>query len=76
MTRFLRAACLRVRIKIVDERFTHLRLCQVYGGEDVQAVGNYERFVRNVTADQVKRTAETYLDPKLLRVAIVRGKKN
>ena len=60
---------------------THLSLVleyarAVYGGEDVQAVGNYERFVRNVTADQVKRTAETYLDPKLLRVAIVRGKKN
>jgi zinc protease len=48
----------------------------VYSGEGVSTVGNYGRFVRNVTADQVKKAAETYLDSKLLRVAIVRGKKN
>jgi zinc protease len=46
----------------------------VYGGEGVQSVGNYSRLVRGVTADQVKKSAETYLDPKLLRVAVVRGK--
>jgi zinc protease len=46
----------------------------VFSGEGVSAVGNYGRFVRNVTAEQVKRAAETYLDPRLLRVAIVRGK--
>src|SRR5262249_14295344 len=48
----------------------------VFSGEGVQSVGNYERLVRTVTADQVKKAAETYLDPKLLRVAVVRGKKN
>jgi zinc protease len=46
----------------------------VFSGEGVQGVGSYSRLVRNVTADQVKKAAETYLDPKLLRVAIVRGK--
>jgi len=46
----------------------------VFSGEGVQGVGSYGRLVRNVTADQVKKAAETYLDPKLLRVAIVRGK--
>jgi zinc protease len=45
----------------------------VYSGEGVSAVGNYGRFVRNVTAEQVKKAAETYLDPKLLRIAVVRG---
>src|SRR5262245_10696816 len=44
----------------------------VYSAEGVQNVGNYSKYVRNVTADQVKKAAETYLDPKLLRVAIVR----
>jgi len=48
----------------------------VYSGEGVSAVGNYNRFVGQVTADQVKKAAETYLDPKLLRIAIVRGGKN
>jgi zinc protease len=47
-----------------------------YSGEGVQGAGNYDRLVRNVTADQVKKAAETYLDPELLRVAVVRGKKN
>ena len=46
----------------------------VFSGEGVQGVGSYSRLVRNVTAEQVKKAAETYLDPKLLRVAIVRGK--
>ena len=32
--------------------------------------------VYTVTPDQVKKAAQTYLDPKLLRVAIVRGKNN
>ena len=48
----------------------------VFSGEGVQGVGSYSRLVRNVTAEQVKKAAETYLDPKLLRVAIVRGKKD
>jgi predicted Zn-dependent peptidase len=45
----------------------------VFSGEGVSAVGNYGRFTRNVTAEQVKRVAEMYLDPKLLRVVVVRG---
>jgi predicted Zn-dependent peptidase len=58
---------------------THLGLVldyarAIYGGEGIQSVGSYDRFVRNVTTEQVKKAAETYLDPKLLRVAIVRGK--
>jgi zinc protease len=48
----------------------------VYSGEGIQSVANYARFVRNVTPEQVKHVAQTYLDPKLARVAIVRGKKN
>jgi len=47
----------------------------VYSGEGVQSVGNYSRSVKNVTADQVKKAAETYLDPKVLRIAVVRGGK-
>jgi zinc protease len=47
----------------------------VYSGEGVQTVGNYSRSLRNVTAEQVKKAAETYLDPKGLRVAVVRGGK-
>ena len=46
----------------------------VFSGEGVQGVGSYSRLVKSVTADQVKKAAETYLDPKLLRIAIVRGK--
>jgi zinc protease len=48
----------------------------VYSGEGVQSVMSYSRLIRNVTADDVKRAAQSYLDPKALRVAIVRGKKN
>jgi zinc protease len=48
----------------------------VFSGDGVQSVGNYDRLVRNVTRDQVKKAAETYLDPKLLRVAIVRGRQS
>jgi zinc protease len=60
---------------------THLSLVleyarAVYSGEGVQGVADYGRLVRNVTADQVKKAAETYLDPKVLRIGIVRGKKN
>jgi len=47
----------------------------VFSGEGVQAVASYSRFIKNVTPDDVKKTAQTYLDPKLLRAAIVRGKK-
>ena len=60
---------------------THLSLVleyarSVYSGEGVQDVSNFARLVRNVTADQVKKAADTYLDPKLLRIGVVRGKKN
>jgi len=48
----------------------------IYGGDGVQGVMGYSRAIRNVTADQVKKAAQTYLDPALLRTAIVRGKKN
>ena len=47
----------------------------VYSGEGVQGVANYARSVRAVTADQVKKAAETYLNPQALSVAIVRGVK-
>ncbi len=47
----------------------------VYGGEGVQGAGNYSRFIKNVTADEVKKAAQSYLDPQLLRMAIVRGTK-
>ena len=47
----------------------------IYSGETLQSVANYARLVRGVTADQVKKAAETYLNPQALRVAIVRGVK-
>ena len=47
----------------------------VYTGEGIQGIANYGRFIRDVTADQVKKTAETYMNPQVLRVAIVRGVK-
>jgi zinc protease len=47
----------------------------VYSGEGIQGIANYGRFIRGVTADQVKKTAETYMNPQALRVAIVRGTK-
>jgi zinc protease len=48
----------------------------IYGGDGVQGVQNYSRLIRNVTADDVKRVGGMYLDPKLLRIAVVRGKKD
>ena len=48
----------------------------VYSGQGVQGVSDFSRFVRNVSADHVKKGADTYLDPKLLRIGVVRGKKN
>ena len=48
----------------------------VYSGEGVQGVTNYPQFVRGVTADQVKKAAETYLNPQAATVTIVRGVKN
>jgi zinc protease len=48
----------------------------VYSGQGVQGVSDFSRFVRDVSADQVKKAADTYLDPKLLRIGVVRGKKN
>jgi zinc protease len=47
----------------------------VYSGEGIQGVANYERFVRGVTPEQVKKAAETYLNPQAATVAIVRGEK-
>jgi len=47
----------------------------IYGGDGVQGVQNYSSAIRNVTADDVKRVGGTYLDPKVLRIAVVRGKK-
>jgi zinc protease len=47
----------------------------VYSGEGIQGVTNYARFVSGVTAEQVKKAAETYLNPQAATVAIVRGVK-
>jgi zinc protease len=47
----------------------------VFSGEGVQAVASYSRLMKNVTPEDVKKAAQTYLDPNLLRMAIVRGKK-
>jgi zinc protease len=44
---------------------------EIYSG-DTQ---NFGAGIQSVTADDVKRVAQMYLDPKLARVAIVRGKK-
>jgi zinc protease len=48
----------------------------LYGGEGIQGVETYSRSIRAVTADDVKRVAQMYLDGTLLRVAVVRGKAN
>jgi zinc protease len=47
----------------------------VYSGEGVEGVANYARSIRGATPDQVKKAAETYLNPQALRIAIVRGAK-
>lgn len=47
----------------------------VYGGEGIEGVSNYARFVRGVTAEQVKKAAETYLNPQAEAVVVVRGEK-
>ncbi|HYR44953.1 MAG TPA: insulinase family protein, partial [Terriglobia bacterium] len=47
----------------------------IYSGEGIEGVANYARFVRGVSSQEVKKAAETYLNPKALRVAIVRGVK-
>jgi zinc protease len=44
----------------------------IYGGEADQ---NFAEGIKSVTAEDVKRVAGMYLDPKVLRVAVVRGKK-
>jgi predicted Zn-dependent peptidase len=44
----------------------------IYGGEADQ---NFAEGIKSVTAEDVKRVAGMYLDPKLVRVAVVRGKK-
>ncbi|PYS11255.1 MAG: hypothetical protein DMG15_18310 [Acidobacteria bacterium] len=47
----------------------------IYGGEGVQGFGNYARFIRGVTPEQVQKTAEAYFKPQASRVAILRGAK-
>src|SRR5437016_11558979 len=47
----------------------------IYGGEGVQEFGNYARFIRGVTPEQVQKTAEAYFKPQASRVAILRGAK-
>jgi zinc protease len=44
----------------------------IYGG----GLQDFSARIRSVTAADVKRVAQTYLDPRLLRIAVVRGKKN
>lgn len=48
----------------------------VYSGEGIQGVTNYARSVQEVSPEQVKKAAETYLNPQAATVAIVRGNKN
>lgn len=47
----------------------------IYGGTGAQGVINYSDSIRRVTAAEVKSAANRYLDPQLLRIAIVRGVK-
>lgn len=47
----------------------------IYSGGGVQDVQNYGASIRRVTPEQVKTAAGVYLDPLLLRVAVVRGTK-
>ena len=47
----------------------------VYSGEGIEGVANYARFVEGVSAEQVKKAAETYLNPQAATLAIVRGEK-
>src|SRR5215831_9082004 len=44
----------------------------IYGGEADQ---NFAEGIKSVTVEDVKRVAGIYLDPKVLRVAVVRGKR-
>lgn len=48
----------------------------IYGGAGVPGVQDYRYAIKKVTADEVKSIAATYLDPKLARIAVVRGVKN
>ena len=47
----------------------------IYSGSGVQDVQNYGSFIRKVTPEQIKTAAGVFLDPQLLRVAVVRGTK-
>ena len=47
----------------------------IFSGEGIQGVANYSRFIGGVSAEQVKKAAETYLNPQAAAVAIVRGEK-
>jgi zinc protease len=45
----------------------------IYSGAGVNSVEEYSAAIRKVSPDQVKTAASRYLDPQVLRVAIVRG---
>jgi zinc protease len=45
----------------------------IYMGTGVQDVQNFSSSIRKVTAEQVKTAAQVYLDPKALRVAVIKG---
>jgi len=47
----------------------------VYSGAGIQGVANYSALIRKVTPEQIKTVAGVYLDPRLLRIAVVRGGK-
>ena len=47
----------------------------VYSGAGVQSVARYSAAIQAVTAEQLKKAIQQYLDPAGLRVGIVRGKK-
>ena len=47
----------------------------VYSGAGAQSVARYSAAIQAVTAEQVKKAIQQYLDPASLRVAVVRGKK-
>jgi zinc protease len=47
----------------------------LYSGAGLRSLENYDALMKAVTPEQVKTIAGLYLDPRALRVAVVRGKK-
>jgi zinc protease len=47
----------------------------VYSGAGIQSVTEYSDQIRKVTPQQVQEAVRKYLDPALLRIAVVRGEK-